>query len=211
MADYNDIVRQLEQLRDEYMNELRGDGDAAVFAALGGVPTPVDVSVLARIRGEVSTILSQNLVPGQASAGTQFVVPELDDVIKDFEKQIAEYHTDPTGNTDTNYQAIQEELSNMNDELIEAYPLSDADEDEEDGSDDDVTTLEEPSLSPKEKRAKLIRNNAAAAAAEESRAAAEEEDDDDDESPTKKRKTEGGSIFHQPTSMYNIAKYGQLH
>ena len=210
MANYNHIVRQLEQLRDDYMDELRGNGDDAAIALFGGVPTPVNVAVLARIRGEVSAILAQYVVPGQASAGTTFVVPELDDVIKNFEEQIADYHLDPTGNTDTNYQAIQDEISNMNDELIEAYPLSDVDENEED-SDDDVTTQEESALSPKEKREELIRNNAAAAAAaaaEESRAAAEEEDD---ESPTKRRKTEGGSIFHQPTSMYNIAKYGQLH
>jgi len=210
MANYNHIVHQLEQLRDEYMNELRGDGDAAVFAALGGVPTPVDVTVLARIRQQVTTILSQHVVPGQASAGTTYVVPELDTVIKDFEEQIAEYHIDPTGNTDTNYRAIQEELSNMNDELIFSVPLSDVDGDEEE-SDDDVTTQEDSTLSPKEKRAELIRNNAAAAAAEESRAAAEEDDDDEDESPTKRRKTEGGAIFRQPTSIYNIAKYGQLY
>ena len=211
MANYNHIIRQLEQLRDDYIEELNGGGAAAAFAVFGGVPTPVDAGELARIRGEVSAILAQNVVPGQASAGTTFVVPELDDVVKSFERAIEDYHLDPTENADTNYQAVQDEISNMNDELIEAYPLSDADPDEEEESDDDVTTQEESALSPKEKRAELIRQNAADAAAAAAAAAEEDEEDEDEESPTKRRKTEGGAIFHQPTSMYNIAKWGQLY
>jgi hypothetical protein len=189
MANYNHIIRQLQRLRDEYMEELGGGSSA--FFGLGEQEMPIDVTVLARIREQVSDIITQNFVPG-----SEWVVPELDEVLQSFETAISDYHLDPTSNPDTNFQAVQDEISEMNDELIEHYPTSDG---EEEGAD---------ALSYKEQRANLIEENAAAAA--------EEEEDPrsvvpQDESPTKRRRTEGGALFHQPTSMYNIAKYGQLH
>ena len=192
MADYNQIIQRLEELRDKYINELKGNGDAAPIAVLGGVPTPVDVDVLESIRGEVSTILSQNLVPG-----TQFVVPELDAVVYNFEEAIMQlwYLTLPDGvtrNPDTNYKAIQTEISDMNQLLLGVYPLSD--EDDEDYIDDD----DDDALSQKEQREVHIRQNAAAAAA--AAAAAEEEDV---ESDRKKRKTKGGKKI---TNLRNTKK-----